>query len=44
MPKQVPAEFEVVIRIDKFNRLIYTIEENIVTVTIISVKGHYGDK
>lgn len=31
-------------RIDKFNRIIYSIEENIVTVTIISVKGHYGDK
>ena len=31
-------------RIDKFNRIIYTIEEEIVTVTIISAKGHYGDK
>ena len=29
---------------DKFNRIIYTIEEEIVTVTIISAKGHYGDK
>ena len=28
-------------RIDKFNRII---EEEIVTVTIISAKGHYGDK
>lgn len=31
-------------RIDKFNRLIYTIEEEIITVTVISTKGHYGDK
>lgn len=29
-------------RIDKFNRLIYTIEEEIVTVVVISAKGHYG--
>ena len=29
-------------RIDKFNRLIYTIEEEIVTVTVVSAKGHYG--
>ena len=29
---------------NKFNRIIYTIEEEIVTVTIISAKGHYGDK
>ena len=28
-------------RIDRFNRLIYTIEENVVTVTVISAKGHY---
>jgi len=28
-------------RIDKFNRIIYFIEEEIVTVTIISAKGHY---
>lgn len=28
-------------RIDKFNRIIYFIEEKIVTVTIISAKGHY---
>lgn len=28
-------------RIDKFNRIIYTIEEEIVTVTVISSKGHY---
>ena len=28
-------------RIDKFNRLIYTIEEEIVTVTVVSSKGHY---
>lgn len=31
-------------RIDKFNRIIYSIEENTVTVTIISIKGHFGDK
>lgn len=31
-------------RIDKFNRLIYTIEEETVTVTVISAKGHYDKK
>lgn len=31
-------------RIDKFNRLIYTTEEEIVTVTVISAKGHYDKK
>lgn len=31
-------------RIDKFNRIIYTVEEKVVTVTIISAKGHYGNK
>ena len=31
-------------RIDNFNRIIYTVEEEVVTVTIISAKGHYGDK
>lgn len=31
-------------RIDKFNRMIYTIEEEIVTVTVISAKGHYNQK
>jgi toxin YoeB len=31
-------------RIDKKNRLVYTIEETIVTVIIISAKGHYDDK
>lgn len=31
-------------RIDGKNRLIYNIEENIVTVEIISAKGHYDDK
>jgi hypothetical protein len=30
--------------LDKFNRIIYTVEEEVVTVTIISTKGHYGDK
>ena len=29
-------------RINKFNRLIYTIEDEIVTVTVFSAKGHYG--
>lgn len=31
-------------RIDKFNRMVYTIDEEIITVFIISAKGHYGDK
>ena len=31
-------------RIDKTNRLIYTINDEIVTVEVISAKGHYGDK
>lgn len=31
-------------RIDKFNRLIYTIEEERITVTVVSAKNHYGDK
>ena len=31
-------------RIDSKNRLIYSVEENIVTVEIISAKSHYGDK
>lgn len=31
-------------RIDKSNRLIYSIDGQIVTVTIISLLGHYGDK
>lgn len=31
-------------RIDKFNRMIYTIEEEVVTVTVISAKGHYNQK
>ncbi|MNK64437.1 Toxin RelK [compost metagenome] len=31
-------------RIDSKNRLVYSVEENIVTVEIISAKGHYGDK
>lgn len=31
-------------RIDKFNRIIYTIEEDTVTVTVISAKGHYDKK
>ena len=31
-------------RINKDSRLIYKIEEDIITVFIISLKGHYGDK
>ena len=31
-------------RIDKFNRLIYTIEEERITVTVVSAKSHYSDK
>lgn len=31
-------------RIDKKNRLLYTIEASIITVYIVSAKGHYGDK
>ena len=31
-------------RIDKQNRLVYSIEDDIVTVTIYSAKGQYGDK
>lgn len=31
-------------RIDKNNRLVYSIDDEIVTVEVISSKGHYGDK
>ena len=31
-------------RIDGKNRFIYSVEENIITIEIISAKGHYGDK
>ena len=31
-------------RINKASRLIYKIEEDIITVFLISLKGHYGDK
>ena len=31
-------------RIDKKNRLIYTIDDEVVIVEVISAKGHYGDK
>ena len=31
-------------RIDKKNRLIYTINEEVVTVVVISARGHYDDK
>lgn len=31
-------------RIDKENRLIYAIDDDVVTVTVVSAKGHYGNK
>lgn len=31
-------------RINKSSRLIYTIEEKIITVFVVSLKGHYGEK
>ena len=31
-------------RINKESRLIYKIEEEIITVFVVSLKGHYGDK
>jgi toxin YoeB len=31
-------------RINKKDRLIYSIEHHIVTVTVVSAVGHYGDK
>lgn len=31
-------------QIDKKNRIIYSVNENIVTVFVISAKGHYSDK
>jgi len=31
-------------KIDKKNRLVYTINDEIVTVEVVSAKGHYGDK
>jgi toxin YoeB len=31
-------------RIDKKNRLVYSIDDEIVTVEVISAKGHYDDK
>lgn len=31
-------------RIDKSNRLIYAIEDDIVVVTVVSLSGHYGKK
>ena len=31
-------------RIDRKHRLIYTIDDDIVTVTIIAARGHYDDK
>jgi toxin YoeB len=31
-------------QIDKKNRIIYQVNNEIVTVFVISVKGHYGDK
>lgn len=31
-------------RIDKESRMVYSIEDDIVVVTVVSLKGHYGDK
>ncbi len=31
-------------RIDKSSRMVYTIENEKVIVTVVSLKGHYGDK
>lgn len=31
-------------RIDKSNRMIYTIDDEVVIVTVVSLSGHYGDK
>ena len=31
-------------KIDKKNRLVYSIDDEIVRVEVISAKGHYGDK
>ena len=31
-------------RIDSKNRIVYSVEESIITVTVISAAGHYGDK
>jgi toxin YoeB len=31
-------------RIDKGSRMVYTIENEKVIVTVVSLKGHYGDK
>ncbi len=31
-------------RIDKGSRMIYTIEDDKVIVTVVSLRGHYGDK
>ena len=31
-------------QIDRKNRIVYQVNENVVTVFIISTKGHYGDK
>lgn len=31
-------------RIDKGARMVYTIEDDIVIVTVVSLRGHYGDK
>lgn len=31
-------------RIDKGSRMVYTIEDDIVIVTVVSLRGHYGDK
>ncbi len=31
-------------RIDKGSRMVYSIDEGVVTVCVVSMRGHYGDK
>ena len=31
-------------RVDNKNRMVYSIEESVITVTVISAAGHYGNK
>lgn len=45
-PEQLKGDFQGLWsrRIDKASRLVYKIEEETITVFVISIKGHYGDK
>ena len=45
-PEQLKYEFSGLWsrRLDKKNRLVYSVTEEIVTVFVLSVKGHYGDR